>query len=250
MPFTLLPDEPLVFYPFAFKDRFPGSSQHLGFQKGELLMVGAFIQPDDNPITEVTATNLSSGLELYLFSPNIGTILSGAYFPVPLPPFNMDYHLGIWEIRVEDEEGNVVHAQTHDLDKTETMPYVKDIQASGDPLAPTISWRAPKQKDVPEWCEVHYRVRLLKYADDQFYASSPTTATFIEIPAGFLAPEDIIDTYVRIECRGIDFNEWEYFQPPYYPHPLEIRSETFRPLIDLIYEAQLQDRIYIEPQIP
>ena len=80
-----------------------------------------------------------------------------------MPPFDPSKHLGVWEIRAKDEKGNEAVAQTHKLDKVGEMPYVKDVKASGNPLAPTIIWAAPNNKDIPEGCaDLEYRVLLAK----------------------------------------------------------------------------------------
>ena len=159
-------------YPFVFTDRFPGSVQQLGFPKGIVLQIGAYIysalDEDNNPIpiTRVTAENLDTGDELELYSLSL-PIFEGVYINSPIP-LNPDYHMGVWRIGVEDEAGNLASANTHDLDIDGAMPYVKDIQASGDPLAPIITWRGPKEKRIPESCFVRYRIRLLKNFDDIF----------------------------------------------------------------------------------
>ena len=104
------------------------------------------------------------------------------------------------------------------------MPYVKNIKASGNPLAPLITWNAP-EIDYPSECKIKYKVRLLKNNRSQFYKSKKGLSdTKEQIPEGFLKPEDIPDTYVRIECQCWDTDEEDSSMP------LELRSETFRPL--------------------
>jgi len=82
-----------ILYPAVFVDRFPGNSQHLGFDKGNLLALGAFVI-SDTPISSVTATNLSSGLVLNATAADAGPIFSALYQVLPLPPFNAEEHLG------------------------------------------------------------------------------------------------------------------------------------------------------------
>ena len=101
-----------------------------------------------------------------------------------------------------------------------------DIKASGNPLAPTITWLPPDQKSIPQGFKLIYAVRLLKDFQNQFYRSKGRISeTKHQIPEGVLKTEDFSDTYVRIECWGFDTDD---------PGPrfltLEYRSETIRPL--------------------
>lgn len=225
-------------FPFAFNNTFPGSSQHLGFPKGNVLSLGAYVIPgrdeDGNliPIDTVTATNLYTGVELELISISV-SIYYGMYLAFPWPTFNSDDHMGVWEITAEDEDGNVAVAWTHELNMEGVMPSVKDVQASGNPLAPTITWRAPKDENVPEGCRVRYILRLLKDSSNQFYQSPTLVTTSCNIPPNVLKYEDLIDTYVRIQCRCLDEADLEH------PVPIELAAETFRPLQDLLFEAQI-----------
>ena len=215
-------------YQNAFSMRFPDNIQHLGFPKGLVLAVAAVITPIGYPIipiTEVTAKNLDTGLILKLKSVEIEMQTPGLYSSVPLPPFDPSKHLGVWEIRVKDEKGNEAIANTHKLDKVGEMPYVKDIKASGNPLAPTITWAAPNDKDIPEGCaDLEYRVRLIKDRKKQYYLSYNLPDTKCQIPEGKLKYEDLSDTYVVIICHCSDKDEKAY------PIPTEFISETFRPL--------------------
>jgi len=210
-------------YGFVFADNFPDEAGPLGFTPGNVLQLGAFITPDDSSITEVTAKNLDTGLVLKLTQLNIGTIYKDLLYEfTPYPPLDPSKHFGVWEIRVKDEKGNEVVAKTHRLDKVGKMPYVRNIKASGNPLAPMITWSAP-EKDYPPECKIKYRVRLLKNHDSQFYKTKKLLSdTKEQIPEGFLKPEDIPDTYVRIECHCWDTDEEDS------SNPLELRSETFR----------------------
>jgi hypothetical protein len=226
-----------ILIPSVFVDRFPGNSQHLGFDKGNLLAVFALITSDD-PLIEVTARNRRSGLVLYPTALEIGGIFSGLYQVFPLPPFNPDKHLGEWEIAVFDGDGNeLATAVTHNLDKEAIMPYVKEIIAYGDPFAPTVTWREPKEKFIPEWCVLQHRLRLLTSSDDQFYRSSiindPLSHT---IPEGLITEENFYDTWVRIEFSCLDENDL----PVSEPVSTELKSETFRPLSDLLSEGATQ----------
>lgn len=226
-------------YPFAFFDRFPGNAYHLGFKKGPGVgfQVGAMVYPGDAPLTSVTASNLNTGVKVEMESVSL-PIKPGMWsYSAPWSP---EDHRGIWEIMAKDEAGNEATVETHELDMDAVMPFVKEMRASGDPLAPTISWRPPKDKDmedIPEECRLSYVVRLLKAADNQFWQSGGTTSLSVTIPEGVLETEDLFDTWVRIEFRCFDERDYGDFTPPYWVLPLELRSETFRPLYDLIYEA-------------
>jgi hypothetical protein len=211
---------------FIFVDRFPDESKPLGFTPGNVVQIGAFVLPGDSPITEATAKNLDTGLVLKLTPVQVGTIYTGIlleYFP--FPPLDPSMHKGVWEIRVKDEKGNEAVAKTHRLDKVGTMPHVGNIKASGNPLAPMITWTPPKQEEIPTKCKIVYVVRLLKDINNQFYRSkTPTEDLKEQIPEGLLKPENISDTYVRIECQCLDVDDMDQ------PNPIELKSETFRPL--------------------
>jgi hypothetical protein len=66
---------------------------------------------------------------------------------------------------------------------------------------------------------------LLKNIHSQIYKSEKMLSEPKEqIPEGILKSEDIPDTYVRVECQCWDTDEEDSSMP------LEIRSNTFRPL--------------------
>ena len=182
--------------------------------------------PGDSPITEATARNLDTGLVLKLTSKQTGTIYTDILFlHWPFPPFDPTIHKGVWEIRVKDEKGNEAVAKTHRLDKVGTMPYVKNIKASGNALAPVITWTAPNKEEIPTKCKTIYLVRLLKDFGNQFYKSkTPTDDPKEQIPEGVLKPENVSDTYVRIESQCLDTDDMDH------PVPTELKSETFRSL--------------------
>ncbi|CAB5109257.1 hypothetical protein D3OALGA1CA_1921 [Olavius algarvensis associated proteobacterium Delta 3] len=143
----------------------------------------------------------------------------------PFPPFDPKKHLGTWEIKVKDAQGNEVIAKTHRLDKAERLPYVKNIQASGNSLAPMITWSALDPTRYPSECKIKYKVRLLKSNLEQFYATKKgTSETKDQIPEGILKPEDLAETYVRIETQCWDTDDKDQ------PVPVELKSETFMPL--------------------
>jgi hypothetical protein len=205
-------------YPFAFRDRFQASSQQLGFPEGNVLQLGCFIEPADSPIKEVTIKNLDTGLILTATPANLDVIMSGLYYVQPMPPFDSEKHMGVWEIMVKDEKGNEATAKTHKMDINGEMPYVEGLKASGDPLAPVITWSPPK--NIPEGIQVRYRVRLLKDANNQFYISSDIFDTTYKIPQSLIKSDDLSNIYIRIECRGFDKND-------FHSVPIEFQSETF-----------------------
>ena len=212
-------------YGYIFVDRFPAEVESLGFPTGNLVQIGVFITPGDSSITEVTAKNLDTGLDLKLIKHEVGSIYTDLlYDNMPYPPIDPSKHKGVWEIKSRDEKGNEAVAKTHRLDKVGKMPYVKNIKASGNPLAPMITWSAP-QKDYPPECKIRYQVRLLKTIHSQLYKSKKVLSEPKEqIPEGFLKSEDIPDAFVRIECQCWDTADKDQ------PVPMELRSETFRPL--------------------
>ena len=205
---------------FVFLDQFPENSVPLGFPKERVIQVGAFVKAGDTNIKEVTAVNLESGVTLNArLMGELSKIMPTIYLVDPMPAFDPSKHIGIWEIRVKDDQGKVYTAKTHKLDKIEVMPYVENLKVSGNPLAPEISWKEPK--NIPEGCDVMYRVRLLKDYSTQIYLSGYLKDPVHVIPEGKLKQEDLDNTYVRIECQCIDSGE------PQQPLPLELRSETF-----------------------
>ncbi|MGB5424234.1 MAG: hypothetical protein WBN03_18875 [Desulfobacterales bacterium] len=205
---------------FVFLDQFPENSVPLGFPKERVIQVGAFVKAGDTNIKEVTAVNLESGVTLNArLVGEISKIMPTIYLVEPMPAFDPNKHMGIWDIRVTDDKGKVFTAKTHKLDKIEKMPYVENLKASGNPLAPEISWKEPK--NIPEGCNVMYIVRLLKDYRTQIYRSGNLKDTVHVIPEGKLKQEDLDNTYVRIECQCFDSGESEN------PNPLELRSETF-----------------------
>lgn len=222
---------PTIMFPYSFVDTFPGNAQHLGFTKGNLFFLGATIYPGTYEISSVTARNLTTNETVTLTQLHIGPIGTNNYELQPEPFFDPNSHMGIWEIEALDVGGNSALAQTHDLDKEAVMPYVKEILASGDVLTPKITWRPPKHKHIPDFClDSVYRVRLLTAFDDQFHRSFTLVEPVYIIPPGVLTYEIIPYTWVRIEHRCNDVDE--------LPFPgLELRSETFRPLQDLLMEA-------------
>jgi len=213
--------------PFAYADHFSADAESLGWPRtGNLFLVGALVVPGDSPISEATARNLDTGLFLKLNQLKIGAVYKILlYQSTPIPYFDPSKHNGVWEIRIKDESGKIAIAKTHRLDKEEAMPFVRNIQASGDQLAPTITWDAPKKENVPAECELRYQVRLIKHVSAQFYKSKkPQSDTKHKIPEGFLKPEDIADTLIRIECRCLETDEKGNAKP------LKLRSETFQSL--------------------
>ena len=221
---ALSEDKILINSPFAFKDRFQSGSQKLGFPEGDVFQLGCFIKSTGSPVKEVTAKNVDTGLVLTPSPVNIGNIFSGLYIVDPLPPFDPSKHMGIWEFRVKDDKGNEATAKTHKMNMKGEMPYVTGLKASGNPLAPTITWKAPSEKDIPQDCAVKYQVRLLTDDRNQFYKSETLTDPILEIPEGQIKSEDLSKIYIRIDTQGYDKNDSEH------PLPLEVRSQTFMPL--------------------
>jgi hypothetical protein len=212
--------------PFVFVDRFPDESKQMGFTPGNVVQIGAKVTAGDVPIAEATAKNLDTGVVLKLIQKRIGTAQTDILVLLwPFPPFDPSTHKGVWEIKVKDEKGNEAAARTHRLDKVATMPYVYNIKASGNPLAPMITWAASKQDGIPTECKIMYVVRLLKDVNNQIYMSKPPTQDLKQqVPEGVLKPENIPDMYVRIESQCLDTDDMGHAAP------VELKSETFRSL--------------------
>lgn len=209
--------------PFVFIEQFEENSTQLGFSENRVLQVGALIKSDDSPITNVTATNLDTGLILDAKqTKSVDKFFSGICMVYPMPVFDLKKHLGVWEITATDEKGNKVSAKTHKLDKTDQMPYLKEIKASGNSLTPTISWKSPESKEIPSGCKTGYYVRLTKNIETQLHRSQFLQMTTYEIPKGILKEADLADTYIRIELTCVDSSE------PNDPLALELRSSSFR----------------------
>ncbi len=221
---ALSADEITIKFPFAFMDRFQPGSQQLGGPEGNVLQVGCFIKPAGSPIKEVTIKNLDTGLVLTATPVNVGKIWSGLYQVFPMPSFDTSKHMGVWGIWVKDKKGNEATAKTHKLNIIGEMPYLEGVKASGNPLAPMITWSAPNEKDIPQGVKVRYRVRLLKDMNNKFYKSSITSDTKYQIPEGLIKSEDLSKIYIRVSTSGYDKNDSEH------PLPLELQSQTFMPL--------------------
>jgi hypothetical protein len=210
---------------FAFPDRRPGSAQHLLFDKGPRLFVGAFVvlgsDQDGNPIPlmRATATNLRTGVQYDLPA---GTVSFFDFFVQawPEPEFDTDLHLGTWFFEAWDVELNHASAQM-DMEYGFVMPFVKEFSASADESNITFGWRYPK--DQEETCTLYgSRVRLLRNVDDQpvatalLFPGQPVNISLDQVP------EDLENLWARVEnfCLA----------------PALSRSNTFRPLLDLLNE--------------
>ena len=226
---ALAADEIVIKFAWAFKDRFPEYAKKLDLPVGNVLQVGAMVKSSDFPIKEVVAKNLDTGEVLKTSTPSHSKeLFAGMYMVFPMPPFDPSKHMGVWEINAVDEKGREAVYRTHRLDKDEDMPFMEDLKASGNSLAPTISWKAPMEKDIPQGVTVRYKIRLLKSRTNQLYRSKAIYETTHQIPEGKLKAEDIPDTYVRVECEGLDKDDSDH------PVSLEIRSITMRPLIEAL----------------
>ena len=210
---------------WAFMNRFQPGSQQLGFPDGNVIQVGCLIKPTDSKIKEVTVKNLDTGVVISARSSKCWKN-DGRFIPIysPMPVFDPSKHMGVWEIRTKDEKGNESTVKTHKLDMKGEMPYLEGLKASGNPLAPVISWSKPNEKDIPQGAEVKYRVRLLKDMNNQFYKSEIISDTSVQIPEGTIKSEELSEIYVRVECQGWDKNDKEH------PLPLDLMSQTFIPL--------------------
>ena len=226
-------------WPFAVVANFPEASGDIGFETGWRLGIGVFVTLGDAPVKSVLLRNSNSGVEFNAQSlEDISQLFSeGSEKPIifqtiPMPAFDPEKHSGVWDVIVTDEQGKEVNTQTHNLDIVgiDYWPDVIDVQASGDPLTPTISWSLSDSDSVPDRCATHYRVRLLKDIDTQFHRSDKLTTTTYTIPEGVLKEEDLPNTYVRIGFACEDKDEPDM--------PLEIASQAFILLKTLLEGAK------------
>ncbi len=229
--FSKAGEEIKVESPLAFQDRFQEISKDLGFPKGNVLHVGCIIKPAGHPIKQVTFKNIASGIILTA-SPEIsGKQTTGVYIVDPKPVFNPSKHMGIWEINVSDEKGNKAIANTHRLNNYGQMPYVREIKASGNPLAPMLSWSAPKVDEIPKNCSIKYEVSLLlnkQNKHDQILKSAGISTTKYQIPQGLLTSKDISKVFIRIDTLGYDDTD------VVHTLPLEFKSHAFLSLEDAL----------------
>lgn len=223
----LLADEFIISTPFAFQERFPGGIEQIGFSEGNFLQVGCFIKPAGAPIKEITVKNLDMGLVLKASPVNPGEAFSGLYQVFPMPVFNPEKHMGVWEITVKDQAGNETTEKTHKLDIKGKMPFVEGVKATGEQLSPTITWNAPGENEMPKGVKIRYQVRLLKEGN-QFYRSGGTTLTAHSVPKDIIKSEDLSKIYVRVQCQGWDQNDKEHFLP------LELQSSTILTLKEIM----------------
>jgi hypothetical protein len=178
----LLADEFIISTPFAFQERFPGGMEQIGFPEGNFLQVGCFIKPAGASIKEITVRNINTGLVLKASPVNPGDAFSGLYQVFPMPVFDPEKHVGVWEVRVKDQAGDEKTEKTHELEIKGILPFVKGVKASGEPLSPTITWHAPAENALPQGVKIRYQVRLLK-AGNQFSHLIPALRRIITMPS-------------------------------------------------------------------
>jgi hypothetical protein len=220
-------------WPFAFIEDFPETAGSLGFETGRRLAVGIFVIFGDVPVQKVVVRNQDTGIVLNASSQeNVSNIFAEKsekpvlYQVMPMPVFDAERHVGVWEAVITDGQGNERIEQIHKLDIAESFPKVAEVRASGDTLTPTITWTAPDIGAIADRCGTNYSLRLLKSIDTQLHRSGELSATEYSIPEGVLNQGDLPETYVRIQYNCTDKNEPDY--------PIEIRSETFVPLQTLL----------------
>ena len=210
---------------FAFPDRFPGSAQHLGFEKGPRLALPAFIEfsldQDGNaiPLTRATVTNLRTWVQYDAPVADIA-IKDSFVQPWPMPELDFDLHLGTWLFEAWDAMGNYAWAEV-DMAAEFVMPFVKEMSASADESNITFGWRYPE--DQEETCTFYLGlVRLLRNDLDQpvatefIFPGEPVTIPLDQVP------ENLENLWVRVENACFA--------------PALSRSNTFRPLLDLLNE--------------
>ena len=90
---------------------------------------------------------------------------------------------GFYTFVATDEEGNTATSTCYlKVGTTIPLPDETTLQASGNPLTPTLSWGAVKDYQGNLW----YRARIFDSAGNIFWTSSLATGTAVTVPSGVL----------------------------------------------------------------
>ena len=159
-----------------------------------------------NNIKSVTTITLNQDQQDYTLSPTFpGPIFQGLYQLFPKPDY--DGQIGEWIVKVTNKQNESHTMITNNLDKPRLIPLIENIRFSDSSTTPTISWNPvlfdddlnPSTPDV----EVDgYKIRFLRYVNDQFYRSDLISGTTFKVPASILRPGETV--FVRIEARDHD----------------------------------------------
>ena len=110
---------------------------------------------------------------------------------------------GIYTFTLTDNEQKT--SVTHDYVKVHDVPLIDSVtlQASGDPLTPTVSWGAPANMDQ----SLYYQVMISDKQGDWGWRSWMTAETFLAVPNGTL--QDGVE--YRWHVRAVDAKYWVHF---------------------------------------
>jgi hypothetical protein len=107
---------------------------------------------------------------------------------------------GFYTFMITDNEGK--SATSHDYIKPVAVPAVdvNTLQASGDPLTPTLSWAAPAGMTRP----IYYRATIENMQGTRVFESGRTSTTSVNVPQGILGE----GVAYRWDVRGADGSQW------------------------------------------
>lgn len=202
---------------FAFVDRFPEGTAKIGFVEGESLSVGTLIRFDESlgdPIDIVSATASNGIAEYTLESISLGFVQGWQALPAPM--LDLDSHLGVWTVTVEDAKGHIQSLDALSLDHGITLPYVENIGAASlESGELEVSWSTPDLSEIGDNCTSYvYRLRVLRDFDNQLFRSGAIAHEASETSYKTTVPKekvvemgDLQDVWARVELQCRDSEE-------------------------------------------
>jgi len=162
------------------------------------------------------------------------------------PQFN-EYYLrlsgsptaGIYQFMVTDSEGKT--ATSYDYLASADMPMVgaATLQASGDPLAPRLSWGAPSHNDQ----SLYFRVKIYEGTTwNQVYGTGRSPHTAVQVPAGLLQAGVAYEWHVRAE----DSRYWPHYNAQSRSDRVVLSIDNSRPNFDsaIVYNRIQPDGVF------
>ncbi len=150
---------------------------------------------------------------------------------------------GIYTFTVTDNEGKT--AVTFDYVKTHDVPLVdaSSLQASGDPLAPTLSWGAPAGMDR----SLYYRVIIKDAEWNEVWRSGRTSLTYFSVPQGILQQ----GVSYRWNVRACDDKRWVHIDNRSHSDYVDLVIDDARPYFEwaIVHKLQKPDGFYIAPHV-
>jgi hypothetical protein len=219
---ALLPDPavaaPSITSTFNFTASFARNT--VGFPLGHHHVLGALVSdPLGVPgnIASVTATPVSPvpGPPVALTSRP-----DGNYVLAPFPPYAGQ--VGVWQITVTNNQGEIVSALTSNLDRPRFIPFAQNIAFSDNSTTPTVTWSpvtfdADANPGTPPVEVDRYIVQILATSGTVLHQSaSLATPVFVTPPGIVAAGQQVI---YRIMAEDLDFAD--------DTSHLENRSNTF-----------------------